>query len=75
MVEAARVAEWDDDLAQLLDEARAERATTVDLPLPRALGPAVKGSMKTVINQMGDRFSTNMLQHLGTTTRGKPTRS
>jgi DNA helicase-2/ATP-dependent DNA helicase PcrA len=37
MVEAARVAEWDDDLAQLLAEARAERATTLDLPLPGSL--------------------------------------
>ncbi|WP_307861958.1 UvrD-helicase domain-containing protein [Nocardioides sp. SYSU D00065] len=37
MVEAARVAEWDDDLAQLLAEARAERSTTVDLPLPSSL--------------------------------------
>ncbi|MDT0188505.1 UvrD-helicase domain-containing protein [Microbacterium sp. ARD31] len=37
MVEAARVAEWDDDLAQLLAEARAERATTVELPLPSSL--------------------------------------
>ncbi|HYJ28585.1 MAG TPA: 3'-5' exonuclease, partial [Nocardioides sp.] len=37
VVEAARVAEWDDDLAQLLTEARAERATTVDLPLPDSL--------------------------------------
>ncbi len=54
---------------------RTSLSITLDLPLPRALGPAVKGSMKTVINQMGDRFSTNMLQHLGTTTREKPTRS
>ncbi|WP_374455601.1 UvrD-helicase domain-containing protein [Nocardioides sp.] len=37
MVEAARVAEWDDDLVQLLTEARAERATSVDLPLPSSL--------------------------------------
>ncbi|GAB3029637.1 hypothetical protein GCM10011376_14160 [Nocardioides flavus (ex Wang et al. 2016)] len=37
VVEAARVAEWDDDLAQLLAEARAERATTLDLPLPSSL--------------------------------------
>jgi DNA helicase-2/ATP-dependent DNA helicase PcrA len=37
MVEAARVAEWDDDLAQLLTEARAERATSVELPLPDSL--------------------------------------
>jgi len=37
MVEAARVADWDADLTQLLTEARAERATTVDLPLPSSL--------------------------------------
>ncbi|WP_242498065.1 ATP-dependent DNA helicase [Nocardioides glacieisoli] len=37
VVEAARVAEWDDDLAQLLAEARAERAAVVDLELPDSL--------------------------------------
>jgi DNA helicase-2/ATP-dependent DNA helicase PcrA len=37
MIEAARVAEWDDDLVQLLAEARSERATEVDLPLPSSL--------------------------------------
>ncbi|MBL0749997.1 ATP-dependent helicase [Nocardioides sp. G10] len=37
MVEAARVAEWDEDLAQLLTEARAERAAIVDLELPDSL--------------------------------------
>ena len=54
---------------------RTSLSITLDLPLPKALGPAVKGSMKTVINQMGDRFSAGMLETLGTTTRGKPTRS
>ncbi len=42
---------------------------TVDLPLPQAMGPAVKASMKTVIKQMGNRFSANLLEHLGTTSR------
>ncbi|MCF6379867.1 ATP-dependent helicase [Nocardioides KLBMP 9356] len=37
MVETALVAEWDDDLAQLLAEARAERAAVVDLELPGSL--------------------------------------
>ena len=37
MVEAARVAEWDEDLAQLLAEARAERSAVVDLELPGSL--------------------------------------
>lgn len=54
---------------------RTSLSITLDLPLPGALKPAVKASMKTVINQMGDRFSTGMLETLGTTTRGKPTRS
>lgn len=54
---------------------RTSLSITLDLPLPRALRLAVKASMKTVINQMGDRFSTNMLNHLGTTTRGRPSRS
>ncbi len=54
---------------------RTSLSITLDLPLPGALKPAVKASMKTVINQMGDRFSTGMLETLGTTTRGRPTRS
>lgn len=56
------------------DEEVATRLTTVlditvDLPLPKATGLAVKGSMKTVIGQMGRQFSANLLQHLGTTMR------
>ena len=39
LVESARVAEWDDDLAQLLAEARAERATSVAVPAPRRACP------------------------------------
>ena len=61
-----------EDVATML---RTSLSITLDLPLPRALKPAVKASMKTVINQMGDRFSANMLNHLGTTTRGRPKRS
>lgn len=37
MVEAARVAEWDDELDRLLDEARAHRGEVVAVPLPPSL--------------------------------------
>lgn len=37
----------------------------VDLPLPRISGGAVRTAMRGVIAQMGDRFSKNLLQHLG----------
>jgi carbon monoxide dehydrogenase subunit G len=38
---------------------------TLDLPLPRATGRAVKAAMGGVIDQMGERFSKNLLAHLG----------
>ena len=38
---------------------------TLDLPLPKAAGRAVQGTMCRVIEQMGDRFSRNLLDHLG----------
>ena len=38
---------------------------TLDLPLPKASRPAVKAVMNRVIAQMGDRFSKNLLVHLG----------
>jgi uncharacterized protein YndB with AHSA1/START domain len=38
---------------------------TLDLPLPRVSGPAVKAAMGRVVDQMGDRFSKNLLAHLG----------
>jgi carbon monoxide dehydrogenase subunit G len=38
---------------------------TVDLPLPRAAGRAVRATMKKVIDSMGDRFSQRLLDHLG----------
>jgi carbon monoxide dehydrogenase subunit G len=38
---------------------------TLDLPLPRASGRAVRGTMRKVIDEMGDRFSRNLLDHLG----------
>ncbi|QCW49224.1 hypothetical protein FE634_00190 [Nocardioides dongxiaopingii] len=37
----------------------------VDLPLPRLSGPAVRTAMKGVMATMGDRFSKNLLAHLG----------
>jgi uncharacterized protein YndB with AHSA1/START domain len=37
----------------------------VDLPLPRVSGGAVRTTMRGVIHQMGDRFSKNLLTHLG----------
>jgi carbon monoxide dehydrogenase subunit G len=37
----------------------------VDLPLPKATGPAVRRVMLTTMNRTGDRFSDNLLQHLG----------
>lgn len=38
---------------------------TLDLPVPRASGRAVRGTMRKVIDEMGDRFSRNLLDHLG----------
>ncbi|WP_323794073.1 SRPBCC family protein [Nocardioides sp.] len=37
----------------------------VDLPLPKLSGGAVRSTMKGVMAQMGDRFSKNLLNHLG----------
>lgn len=37
---------------------------TVDLPLPRMAGGAVRSTMCRVIDQMGERFSKNLLAHL-----------
>lgn len=41
---------------------------TVDLPFPGLVRPAVEAAMKGVIAVMGQRFSHNLLQHLGATT-------
>jgi polyketide cyclase/dehydrase/lipid transport protein len=38
---------------------------TLDLPLPKASGPAVRATMRRVIDAMGDRFSQRLLDHLG----------
>ncbi|EON24674.1 UvrD/REP helicase [Nocardioides sp. CF8] len=45
LVESARVADWDDDLAQLLAEARAARATDVSVPLPSSLSATALGRL------------------------------
>lgn len=37
----------------------------IDLPLPKLSGGAVRSTMKGVMHQMGDRFSKNLLDHLG----------
>lgn len=44
-----------------------ELQITVDLPVPKVAGGMVRGAMQGVIDQMGDRFSANLLTHLGTT--------
>ncbi|MFC4785827.1 hypothetical protein ACT8ZV_15210 [Nocardioides sp. MAHUQ-72] len=41
----------------------------VDLPLPRAAAPAVRTAMRGVMGTMGDRFSHNLLDHLGASRR------
>ncbi len=37
----------------------------VDLPLPRRAAPAVRRVMKATMTRMGDRFSANLMRHLG----------
>jgi carbon monoxide dehydrogenase subunit G len=39
----------------------------VDLPLSRLARPAVRTIMEQTMQQMGDRFSANLLKHLGVT--------
>jgi carbon monoxide dehydrogenase subunit G len=43
---------------------------SLDLPLPGVARPAVKATMGKVIDTMGDRFSANLLAHLGAESRG-----
>ena len=42
-----------------------ELEITIELPLPKAAGRAVRATMSKVIDTMGDRFSKNLLDHLG----------
>lgn len=37
----------------------------VDLPLPHSVSPAVRRVMKGTMDRTGDRFSANLLRHLG----------
>ena len=48
-----------------------ELEITLDLPLPRASGRAVRAAMRRVIDTMGDRFSANLLDHLGADERSR----
>lgn len=41
----------------------------VDLPLSRLATPAVTAVMKATMQRMGDRFSVNLLRHLGASAR------
>ena len=43
-----------------------ELTITARLPLPGLARPAVEATMHQVLNQMGNRFATNMLRELGT---------
>ncbi|MDN4172134.1 hypothetical protein QWY28_04195 [Nocardioides sp. SOB77] len=38
---------------------------TLELPLPKLSSPAVTAAMRGVMGQMGERFSRNLLAHLG----------
>ena len=40
-------------------------AIHVDLPFPRLARPAVQTAMKGVVGMMGQRFSSNLVRHLG----------
>jgi carbon monoxide dehydrogenase subunit G len=42
-----------------------ELTLCVDLPLPRAAAPAVQRVMRATMNRTGDKFSANLLTHLG----------
>jgi carbon monoxide dehydrogenase subunit G len=42
---------------------------SLDLPLPRMSAPAVQATMRKVVDTMGERFSRNLLDHLGAAQR------
>ena len=46
-------------------ELRISLGLEVDLPLPRSAAPAVRRVMGATMTRMGDRFSANLLRHLG----------
>jgi len=43
----------------------AEMTMCIELPLPRAAAPAVQAVMRTTMARTRDRFSANLLRHLG----------
>lgn len=43
-------------------------SVSADLPLPKAMAPAVKRVMKQTMSMMGDRFAANLLKELGAAT-------
>jgi carbon monoxide dehydrogenase subunit G len=47
-------------------------ALHVDLPLSRLASPAVVRTMEAVMSRTGDRFATNLLNHLGIHTPRRP---
>jgi carbon monoxide dehydrogenase subunit G len=46
-------------------ELRTKLDITLDLPLPKVSGGAVRAAMNGVVSQMGDRFSARLLERLG----------
>ena len=56
-----RLTPADDAATKLVTELQ----ITLELPLPRAAGGAVRAAMRKVIDTMGDRFSQRLLDHLG----------
>ncbi|UQX89160.1 SRPBCC family protein [Jatrophihabitans telluris] len=42
-----------------------ELTLTVELPLPRLSAPAVERIIRTTMDRTGDKFSANLLKHLG----------
>ncbi len=46
----------------------------IDVPLPKAAGPAVRRIMKSTMDRTGDRFSKNLIAHVSATPRGADVR-
>jgi carbon monoxide dehydrogenase subunit G len=42
-----------------------ELTLSIELPLPKAAAPAVQRVMRSTMNRTGDKFSANLLRHLG----------
>ncbi len=56
LLEATRVAEWDQEMVRLLEEARRERADAVDVPLPSSLSATAIARLR----DDPDRFATEL---------------